>query len=154
VENGRLEPQEWNSFQRGFKHTHHWNPEIQGPPHKKSRDFDFKRLENIFWGCLGKLANSLLSKSYLTPLLMRPLLTGVEMAGFTHRPGFEIKIFQIFCFPQNVTLYLLFYPVLSLHNPAVPGCSTQILPPFRLKYPPLLAIFYLKYFWTTIVVVS
>jgi hypothetical protein len=46
-------------------------------------------------------------------LLMKPLLTGVEMAGFTHRPGFEIKIFQIFYFPQNFTLYLLFYPVFS-----------------------------------------
>jgi hypothetical protein len=56
---------------------------------------------------------------------MRPLLTGVKMAGFTHRPGFEIKIFQIFYFPQNFTLYLLFYPVFSLQNPAVPGCSTQ-----------------------------
>ena len=79
---------------------------------------------------------------YFTPLLTRPLLTGVNMAGFTHRPGFEIKIFQIFYFPQNFTLYLLFYPVFSLQTPAVPGCSTQILPPFRLQYPPLPAIFY------------
>jgi hypothetical protein len=63
---------------------------------------------------------------------MMPLLTGVKMAGFTHRPGFEIKIFQNKYFPQNVTLFLIFSPVFSLKNPAVPGCSAQILPPFRL----------------------
>jgi hypothetical protein len=46
---------------------------------------------------------------YFTPLLTRPLLTGVKMAGFTHRPGFEIKIFQ-FQFPHKIPfcLYLLF----------------------------------------------
>jgi hypothetical protein len=69
------------------------------------------------------------------------MLTGVKMAGFAHRLGFEIKIFQIFYLPQNFTLHLIFYPVFSLKNPAVPGCSAQILPPFRLQCPPLLAIF-------------
>ena len=83
---------------------------------------------------LGKLVNSLGSNCYLTPLLMRPLLTGVEMAGFAHRPGFEIKIFQKQYFPQNFTLYLLFYPVFSLQNPAVPGCSN------RLQYPDFTSI--------------
>jgi hypothetical protein len=53
---------------------------------------------------------------YFTPLLTRPLLvpllTGVSMAGFTHRPGFEIKIFQnIFYkkFPYRKPIYLLFF---------------------------------------------
>jgi hypothetical protein len=99
---------------------------------------EISRLGNIF-GCLGELVNSLGSYCYLTPLLMRPLLTGVEIAGFTHRPGFAIKPVQIFYFPQNITLYLLFYyPVLSLQNPAVTrlavprfyyphfGCSTRL----------------------------
>jgi hypothetical protein len=94
------------------------------------------RLENNF-GCLGKLVNSLGSNCYLTPLLKMPLLTGVKMAGFTHRPGFEIKIFQkkIFstkCYP----LFDLLPGVLSsktLQCPAaVPrfyphfGCSTRL----------------------------
>ena len=92
---------------------------------------EISRLENNFV-CLGKLVNNLGSHCYLTPLLMMPFLTGVKMAGFTHRPGFKIKIFQIFYFPQNFTLYFLFYPVFSLKKPAVPGCSTQILHPFRL----------------------
>jgi len=67
---------------------------------------------------------------------MMPFLTGVKMAGFTHRPGFKIKIFQIFYFPQNFTLYLIFtrYSVFkNLQYPAaVPtfyirfGCSTRL----------------------------
>jgi hypothetical protein len=54
---------------------------------------------------------------YFIPLLTRPLLTGVNMAGFTHRPGFEIKIFQNFYFPQKISLYLLFYPVIASLKP-------------------------------------
>jgi hypothetical protein len=77
---------------------------------------------------------------------MMPLLTGVKMAGFTRGPGFEIKIFQKNYFPQNFTLYLIFYPVFSLQNPAVPGCSTQILPPFRLVVPAFTGYFSLKIF--------
>jgi hypothetical protein len=122
---------------RGDSNTH----ASETPRSRAHIKAEISRLENNF-GCLGELVNGLCSNCYLTPLLMRPLLTGVKMAGFTHRPGFEIKIFQIFYFPQNFTLYLLFYPVFSLQNPAVPGCSTQILPPFRLQYPPLPAIFY------------
>jgi hypothetical protein len=84
------------------------------------------RLENNF-GCLGELVNSLGSHCYLKPLLMRPLLTGVGIAGFTHRPGFTITIkpFQMFYFPQNFTLYLLLYPVFSLQKP----CSTRLAVP-------------------------
>jgi hypothetical protein len=104
---------------------------IKTPRSRAHIKAEISRLENNF-GCLGKLVYSLGSNCYLTPLLMMPLLTGVKMAGFTHRLGFEIKISQIFYFPQNFTLYLIFYPVFSLKNPAVPGCSTQILPPFRL----------------------
>ena len=63
---------------------------------------EISRLENNFV-CLGKLVNDLGSHCYLTPLLMMPFLTGVKMAGFTHRPGFKIKIFQFFYFPQNFT---------------------------------------------------
>ena len=122
---------------RGDSNTH----ASETPRSRAHIKAEISRLENNF-GCLGELVNGLCSNCYLTPLLMRPLLTGVKMAGFTHRPGFEIKIFQIFYFPQNFTLYLLFYPVFSLQNPAVPGCSTQILPPFRLQYPPLPAIFH------------
>jgi hypothetical protein len=54
---------------------------------------------------------------YFTPLLMRPLLTRVNIAGFTHRPGFEIKIFQHFFFSQKFSLYLLFYPVSTSLKP-------------------------------------
>jgi len=54
---------------------------------------------------------------YFTPLLTRPLLTGVNMAGFTHRPGFEIKIFQKNYFSQKIPLYLLFYPVIASLKP-------------------------------------
>jgi hypothetical protein len=82
---------------------------------------EISRLENNL-GCLGKLVNSLDSNCCLKSLLMMPFLKGV----------LKIKIFQMFCFAQNVTLYLLFYPVFSLQNPVVPGCSTQVLPPFRL----------------------
>ena len=113
---------------RGNSNTH----TSETPRSRAHVEAEISRLENNF-GCLGKLVNSLGSNCYLTPLLMRPLLTGVKMAGFTHRPGFEINIFQIFYFPQtNFTLHLIFCPVFSLQNPVVSGCSTQILPPFRL----------------------
>jgi len=39
------------------------------------------------------------------------------MAGFTHRPGFEIKIFQKNYFSQKIPLYLLFYPVIASLKP-------------------------------------
>lgn len=103
------------------------------------------RLENNF-GCLGELVNSIGSHFYLTPLLMRPLLTGVEMAGFTHRPGFKIKFFQIFYFPQNFTLYLLFYPVFSLQNPAVPGLQYPDFTPISAVVPAFTGYFSLKIF--------
>jgi hypothetical protein len=67
---------------------------IETPRSRAHINAEISRLENNF-GCLGKPVNSLDSNCYLTPLLMMPLLTGVKMAGFTHRPGFEIKIFQI-----------------------------------------------------------
>jgi hypothetical protein len=116
---------------RGDSNTHI----LETPRSRAHIKAEISRRENNF-GCLGlgKLVNSPGPNCYLIPLLMRPLLAGVKMAGFTHRPGFEIKIFQIIYFPQNSTLYLLFYPVFSFQNPAVPGCSihTQVLPPFRL----------------------
>ena len=122
MENGRLEPRPRDGMPiRGDSNTH----TSETPRSRAHIKAEISRLENIF-GCLGELVNSLGSHCYLTPLLMRPLLIGVEMAGFTHRrPGFEIKIFQIFYFPQNFTLYLLFYPVFSLQKP----CSA------RLQYP-------------------
>ena len=61
---------------------------------------------------------------YFTPLLTRPLLTGVNMAGFTHRPGFEIKIFQKTNFTKNSPVFA-FLPGIQSSKP----CST------RLQYP-------------------
>ena len=104
------------------------------------------RLENNF-GCLGELVNSIGSHFYLTPLLMRPLLKGVEMAGFAHRPGFKIKFFQIFYFPQNFTLYLIFYPVFSLQNPAVPGLQHPDFTPISAVVPAFAGYFSLKIFF-------
>jgi hypothetical protein len=113
---------------RGDSNTH----TSETPRSRAHVEAEIFRLENNF-GCLGaKLVNSLGSHCYLTHLLMMPFLTGVKMAGFTHRPGFKIKIFQKQISPQNFTLYLLFYPVFSLQKPVVLGCSTQILHPFRL----------------------
>jgi hypothetical protein len=63
--------------------------------------------------------------SYFTPLLTRPLLRGVNMAGFTHRPGFEIKIFQKKYFPQKIPLHLLFNPVIASLKPQCP----PVVPP-------------------------
>ena len=71
---------------RGDSNTH----PSETPRSRAHVEAGISRLENNF-GCLGKLVNSLGSHFYLTLLLMRPLLTGVEMAGFTHRPGFEIE---------------------------------------------------------------
>ena len=125
---------------RGDSNTH----ASETPRSRAHIKAEISRLENNF-GCLGKLVNGLPRSKLLFNTLSDEAvvtITGVKMAGFTHRPGFEIKIFQFFYFPQNFTLYLLFYPVFSLQNPAVPGCSTQILPLFRLQYPPLPAIFY------------
>jgi hypothetical protein len=66
---------------------------------------------------------------------MRPLLKGVEIAGFAPRPGFTIKPFQIFYFPQNFTLHLLFCPVFSLQNPAVPGLQCPDFTPISAVAP-------------------
>jgi hypothetical protein len=76
---------------------------------------------------LGKLS----PHSYFTPLLTRPLLTGVNMARFTHRPGFEIKIFQKNYFPQKIPLHLLFYPVIGyrLFKAVAPPCSAPFVVP-------------------------
>ena len=74
---------------RGDSNTH----ASETPRSRAHIKAEISRLENNF-GCLRELVNGLCSNCYLTPLLMRPLLTGVEMAGFTHRPGFEIKIFH------------------------------------------------------------
>jgi hypothetical protein len=79
---------------RGDSNTH----TTETPRSRAHIKAEISRLENNF-GCLGKLVNSLGSNSYLiTPLLVMPLLTGVKMAGLTRRPGFDIKIFQIFIF--------------------------------------------------------
>jgi hypothetical protein len=51
---------------------------------------------------------------YFTPLLTRPLLTGVNMAGFTHRPGFEIKIFKHFYFSQKIPVIASLKPLTRL----------------------------------------
>jgi hypothetical protein len=81
-----------------------------------------------------------------------PLLTGVKMTGFTHRPGFEINIFQIFYFPQtNFTLHLIFLPGIRPLKP----CSTRLqypdFTPISAVVPAFTGYFHLKYFWTIIV---
>jgi hypothetical protein len=77
---------------------------------------------------------------------MRPLLKGVEIAGFTHRPGFTIKPFQIFYFPQNFTLYLLFNPAFGLQNPVAPGLQHPDFTPISAVAPAFAGYFSLKIF--------
>ena len=105
---------------RGDSNTH----ASETPRSRAHIKAEISRLENNF-GCLGELVNGLCSNCYLTPLLMRPLLTGVKMAGFTHRPGFEIKIFQIFYF------FTKFYPVFAF----LPGIQSSKPCSTRLQYP-------------------
>jgi hypothetical protein len=104
---------------RGDSNTH----TTETPRPRAHIKAEVSRLDNNFWcfvepvNCTGTGPNF-----YFVPSLMRPLLTGVKMAGFTNRPGFEIKTFQKIYFPQNFTPYFIFYPAFSLQNPAVPGC--------------------------------
>jgi hypothetical protein len=54
--------------------------------------------------------------------MMRPLLTGVEMAGFTHRPGFEIKNLPNFLFPTKFYPLFAFLPGVQSSKP----CSARL----------------------------
>jgi hypothetical protein len=58
---------------RGDSNTH----TIETPRSRAHIKAEISRLENNFFGCLGKLVNSIDSNCYLTALLMMPLLTGV-----------------------------------------------------------------------------
>jgi hypothetical protein len=69
---------------RGDSNTH----TIETPRSRAHIKTEISRLENHF-GHAGKpVNNGICSNCCFTLLLMRPLLTGAQMAGFTHRPIF------------------------------------------------------------------
>ena len=104
---------------------------------------EISRLENDF-GCLGELVNSIGSHFYLTPLLMRPLLKGVEMTGFAHRPGFTIKFFQIFISHKILPCIFFFTRYSVFKNPAVPGLQYPDFTPISAVAPAFAGYFLLK----------
>ena len=103
---------------RGDSNTH----ASETPRSRAHIKAEISRLENNF-GCLGELVNGLCSNCYLTPLLMMLLLTGV-MIKWPDLPIDRVLKSKSSKnnFPQNFTLYLLFYPVFSLQKP----CSTRL----------------------------
>jgi hypothetical protein len=101
-------------FRGGDSNTH----TSETPRSRAHTKAEIPRLENNS-GCLGELVNSLGSHCYyLTPLLMRPLLKGVEIAGFTL---------------PNFLFSTKFYPVVFAFLPGIikssKPCSTRLAVP-------------------------